>query len=334
MRKVLIIANYKKSVGGISGVIHTLMTNFNTSEEVELEIYNTKRSLISRMFLIFGLTIKAKNFNVLHVHGCSNFGFYPIIVGVIAGKILKKKIVITYHGGLLENFINNYSIFVKFFLSKATILTVPSSFLADILEKKKVRVEHIPNPIRLNNVYFKERKKISPDIVVTRSFEEVYNIPLAIHAFSKIQETFPDSSLRLVGDGSLEDELKTLVKKLNLKNVIFTGRISNDEIGEQLNQADIFVNPSKADNMPISLFEAFACGLPVISTDVGGIRAFIKHQHNGLLIESENIEQLVNNILFILADSKQTKSMINEGYNCMLQYSFDNLKDQYLELYK
>jgi glycosyltransferase involved in cell wall biosynthesis len=334
VRKVLVIANYKKSFGGISGVVDTLLTNFKESEGLKLNLYNTKKNPFLRFFLIFNLLQKGKPYNVFHIHGCSHLGFFPIIIGVIAGKILGKRIIVTYHGGMLEDFIKKYSGFVKYFLSKSDTLTVPSTFLVNILEERGLEVEYLPNIVRLNNVSFKKRNIISPSLIITRSFEKVYNIPFAIRSFKEIQKIYPDALLRLVGSGSLESELKKLVKELDLRNVTFTGRVSNDRIGEELNKADIFINPTTVDNMPISLFEAFACGLPVLSTNVGGLPTFIEHEVNGLLIDSGNENQLVENIQFIMNNNQKAQCMINNGYNTFLKYSFESLKNNYIKLYE
>jgi glycosyltransferase involved in cell wall biosynthesis len=333
MKKVLIISNYKTSVGGISGQVDILLDNFN-NENIKTDLFNTKRSNIKRLFLFHKLLIKGFRYDIFHIHGCSFKGFLPIILGIIIGKLLNKKTIITYHGGGLQDFLDQHERFIKYFLSKADIVTVPSKYLQYILGKHSLSSILLPNIIREDNVKFKKRNVFKPNLIVTRSLEPVYNIPLVINAFIEIKKKYNNAKLRVVGDGSLKKELINKVKVLGIKDVEFVGRVKNSEIGKELNKSDIYVNPTTADNMPLSLFEAFACGLPIISTNVGGLPNFIIDDENGLLIDSDNTEQLVSKIEYILQNQEETQKIIANGYKTFQKYTLKNLKNKYIELYK
>lgn len=327
MIKVLLIANYKPSVGGISGQVEIL------SEKFDLSIFNTKQNNLLRLFLPFLLLIKGFKYKIFHIHGCSGLGFFPIFIGVIVGKLLKKKIIITYHGGGLKEFIEKKPKFGKFFLMQADKLTVPSTFLQKILKEFKINSILLPNVIRNDNVLLKQRNKITPIFVTTRSLETIYNIFLAIDAFNEIVVSYPEAKLYIVGDGSLRKELEKHVKDKKIRNVRFVGRVSNTQIGEILNEADIYINPTRADSFSVSMFEAFACGLPVISTNVGAIPNFIKDGFNGYLIESNNVNQLVEKIKIVLNDQVKTKNLIKNGYETFQKYTWEKLKVKYQKLY-
>ena len=332
MKKILIIANYKKSVGGIAGQVDILLEKFNNSEFIT-QLFNTKTGNLKRLFLPFKLAYKSKGFQFFHIHGCSGLGFYPIAIGVLVGLLANKKIIVTYHGGDLEKFITSYPRIIKFFLKIADITTVPSLYLLDILKKNEIVGTYLPNIIREDNVIFKVRKDFRPVFIVTRSLEKVYNIPLVIDAFKKIEEKYSDAKLFIVGDGSLKKELEVYVNNLGIKGIHFLGRIENTKIGEMINKADIYLNPTTADNMPISLFEAFACGIPVISTNVGGIPNFISNNKSGLLINSNDVDALVEKIEFILNNPGKMNLIIDEAYETFKKYTWNNLESQYVELY-
>lgn len=332
MKKILIIANYRKSVGGIAGQVDILLEKFN-SRQFAAQLFNTKTGNLKRLFLPFKLAIKSKGFQFFHIHGCSGLGFYPIVIGVLVGLVTHKKIIVTYHGGDLGNFITSYPRFIKFFLKKADITTVPSLYLLDILEKNEIEGTYLPNIIREDNVNFKARHNFKPIFVVTRSLEKVYNIPLVIDAFKKIKDTYGNAKLFLVGDGSLRNELETYVNTLGVRGIHFVGRIENTKIGEMINKADIYINPTTADNMPLSLFEAFACGIPVISTNVGGIPNFINDNKSGFLINSNDVNALVEKIEFILAHPEEMNPIIKEAYTTFKKYTWNNLESQYVRLF-
>jgi len=333
MAKILLIANYKPSVGGISGQIEILLKHFNDNKN-QIDLFNTKDNIFKRILMPFVLFIKGRKYNIFHIHGCSFFGFFPIVIGVIIGSLLKKKIIITYHGGGLDEFINKYKTKVMYYLNKADIITVPSKYLQNILNDNSIKSKYLPNIIRDDNVYFKKRDILKPNLIVTRTLDEVYNIPLVIMTFKDLKKVVPDAKLKIVGDGKLKNEIFELVKKENIDDIEFVGRVPNSKIGEILNTSDIFINPSNKDNMPLSLFEALACGLAVISTNVGGIPDYITDGINGFLIELNNKEQLMNKIFYILNNQDEVQKIISNGYQTFEQLTLNNLKNEYLKLYE
>ena len=333
MAKILLIANYKPSVGGISGQVEILLKYFNDNIN-QIDLFNTKDNIFKRILMPFVLFIKGRKYNIFHIHGCSFFGFFPIVIGVIIGRLLKKKIIITYHGGGLDEFINKYKTKVIYYLNKADIITVPSKYLQNILNDNSIKSKYLPNIIRDDNVYFKKRDILKPNLIVTRTLDEVYNIPLAIMTFKDLKKVVPDAKLKIVGDGKLKNEIFELVKKENIDDIEFVGRVPNSKIGEILNTSDIFINPSNKDNMPLSLFEALACGLAVISTNVGGIPDYITDGINGFLIEPNNKEQLTNKILYVLNNQAEVQKIIDNGYQTFEKLTLRNLKSEYLKLYE
>ncbi len=333
MAKILLIANYKPSVGGISGQIEILLKHFNDNKN-QIDLFNTKDNIFKRILMPFVLFIKGRKYNIFHIHGCSFFGFFPIVIGVIIGSLLKKKIIITYHGGGLDEFINKNKTKVMYYLNKADIITVPSKYLQNILNDNSIKSKYLPNIIRDDNVYFKKRDILKPNLIVTRTLDEVYNIPLVIMTFKDLKKVVPDAKLKIVGDGKLKNEIFELVKKENIDDIEFVGRVPNSKIGEILNTSDIFINPSNKDNMPLSLFEALACGLAVISTNVGGIPDYITDGINGFLIEPNNKEQLTNKILYVLNNQAEVQKIIDNGYQTFEKLTLRNLKSEYLKLYE
>ncbi|MCK4664765.1 MAG: glycosyltransferase family 4 protein [Bacteroidales bacterium] len=331
--KVLVIANYKKSIGGISGQVEVLLENFN-NDKIKFNLFNTKASNFCRLLSPFKLLIKGLKYDIFHIHGCSFKGFFPIILGVIIGKVLNKKTIITYHGGGLQDFLDKHTRLIKYFLSKADIITVPSEFLQDILGKYSLNSILLPNVIREDNVEFKKRDIIRPYITVTRSLEAVYNIPLVIEAFMEIKKKYKNAKLCIIGDGSLKEKLKNKVKVLGIKDIEFVGKVKNSEIGKELNKSDIFINPTTKDSFSVSMFEAFACGLPVISTNVGAIPNYLIDGENGMLIDPGSVEQLISKIEYILGNQVDTQIIIANAYKALQKYTLRNLKNKYIEIYK
>jgi len=329
---VLLVSNYSQDIGGISGQIELLL-KYLPSDALKVSLFNCRANKLRRLFFPFLLLLRARRADILHLHGCSNLGFYPIVIGVFVGKLLRKKIIITYHGGDLKEFLNKYNNIVTLFLKQADILTVPSKYLKDILDDVNVASILLPNILRDDNVIFKKRAMIKPILITTRAHENVYNLPLVIRAYAEIKKHHKNAKLRMIGDGSLRKQLELLVLELGLVDVEFVGRVKNSEIGEELNKADIYINPTTKDSFSVSMFEAFASGLPVISTNVGAIPNYLVDGYNGLLIESNNIEQLVEKITYLLSNQVHAQKIIKNGLDTFKKYTWENLKDQYYSLY-
>lgn len=331
--EILIISNYRSSIGGISGQIDFYLHKLKENR-LNFSLFNTKKNNFKRLFLPFKLLHISGKYDVFHIHGCSYLGFYPIIIGVIVGKLTGKRCIVTYHGGGLKEFLTAYPRIVRYFLRSADLLTVPSPYLEKILIENDIDVKLLPNIIREDNVLFKKRNHIEPKFVVTRSLEEVYNIELVIRSFKSLKKEFKQAELYIVGDGSLRSNLEKLVTEMKLDGVFFIGRVENSTIGSVLNEADIYLNPTNKDNMPLSLFEAFACGLPVISTNVGGLPDFIKDGYNGFLIQPNNEEELLEKMRFVLKNESIMQPIIRNGFDTFKRYTWTSLKLEYLSIYE
>jgi glycosyltransferase involved in cell wall biosynthesis len=167
---------------------------------------------------------------------------------------------------------------------------------------------YIPNSIAIQLYKFKLRDKIQPKLLWVRSFAEIYNPELAIFIFEELKKLYPNAELCMVGpevNGKLE-ECKKLAAHKNLK-VKFTGRLEKETWLQLSRDYDLFINTTNFDNTPISVIEAMALGLPVISTNVGGLPYLIEHNKDGVLVEKQKITPFVQEIQRMVEDPQRTK---------------------------
>ena len=196
---------------------------------------------------------------------------------------MKKRIVLTYHGGGGEKFFDKHPKLVRHFLTRTNANIVLSGFLAKVFEQHHIPFVTIPNIIELDDTLFHLREQLKPNYICTRAHEPLYNIPCILHAFQKVQAEHPEATLTLVGGGSEHDNLIKMSEELGLQNITFTGKVDNKEIYKYLAQADILLSSPTIDNMPVSLLEAMNAGLLVISSKVGGVTYMIQNNNTGLL---------------------------------------------------
>lgn len=330
--KILLICNYKPGVGGISGQVD-LLQKYLRSEGHSADIFSTKTSVLRRLLLPLQLLREARGYDVLHIHCCSGWGFLPAVVGITVSRWLKKRIMLTYHGGGGEKFFDEHPRLVQHFLTRTDANIVLSGFLAKIFDKHQLPYTIIPNIIELDDSQFRLRETIRPRFICTRAHETLYNIPCILKAFQLVQEEIPEASLVLVGDGSEHEKLMKLSQELKLNNVAFSGKVDNQDIYHYLDHSDIFLSSPMVDNMPVSVLEAMNTGLLVISSCVGGVSYIIKNNSTGLLFESDNHEELAQKMLWAVANQTVTKTIIQQAHRAVGDYRWENIKEKLYTVY-
>jgi glycosyltransferase involved in cell wall biosynthesis len=157
---------------------------------------------------------------------------------------------------------------------------------------------------------------------------------MVVRAFADVQKAFPEARLDLVGAGPLEEEIRALVENLDLSGINFAGVASRGEIGGFYDRADIFINASWLDNMPVSILEAFASGTPVVTTAPDGIRYLVEDECTGLLCEPGNSHALAENVIRLLRDPKLALRLAQNAFTESKRYHWEVVRSQWLEVYR
>ena len=330
--RVLLVCNYKPGVGGISGQVELLQKKLREEGHVA-DMFSTKASTWKRLFMVFQLRRRSRNYEVLHIHCCSDWGFLPAVMGVRAAKHTGKRIVLTYHGGGGEVFFDKHPRLVRKYLTQTDANIVLSGFLAKVFEKHDLPCTIIPNIIELNGSNFRLRENVRPHYVSTRAHEPLYNISCILKAFQKVQMALPEARLTLVGDGSQHKMLIHQVENMGLNNVSFTGRVDNKEIYHYLDQSDVLLSAPTADNMPVSLLEGMNAGLLVIASRVGGVPFLIEENETGLLFESDNDEELAEKMLWAVNHNERVKEILKKANQKVCDYRWENVRNKLLSVY-
>ncbi len=273
---------------------------------------------------------------IIHVFSHSYVSFflftYPVF---LFSKLFGKQYVIHYHGGGAEGFLDKWNFFIKCVFNNAAVLIVPSGFLQEVFSKFGYGAIIIPNIIEISQTKFKIRKIKNPTVVITRHLEKVYNVECAVRAFAIMQRKYPKAHMTILGDGSERKKLENLVKEMRLeKNIVFTGNVKNDEIFNYLAESNIFLNSSNFDNQPVAILEAFAVGLPVVSTNAGGIPHMVAHGENGLLADVNNHEMLAERMVALIEDPDLVNKLVKNGRERLKDFYWENIRLKYFSIYK
>ena len=219
-------------------------------------------------------------------------------------------------------------------LKQVDTLVVPSLYLKNVFERFGFHAEVVFNVVDLETFRFRKRERFQPRFLVNRSLEPMYNVDCVIRAFQIIQESYPEAELVVVGSGREEIDLKNLAKDLKLKNVLFAGGVEHQKMSDYFIKEDFFLNASNIDNMPISILEAFSSGLPVISTNAGGIPYMVDDSRNGFLVNLNDHEAIAQKAIYLLNHPEVASRFAYEARrDCEKYYSWEANRDKWLNLY-
>jgi glycosyltransferase involved in cell wall biosynthesis len=230
---------------------------------------------------------------------------------------LKKPYVLTLHGGNLPLFASRHPGRVRRLLNSAAAVTVPSPYLLEGLRGFRKDLRLIPNPIPVERYAFRLRRSLRPRLIWLRAFHEDYDPALALGVLAELSSDFPDASLTMVGpdkrDGSY---LKTQAEAAGVgvaDRVRFVGGVAKADVPQWLSSGDIFLNTARVDNTPVSVVEAMACGLCVVSTNVGGIPYLVEHERDALLVPAGDVRQMSAAVRRLLADEQLAETISFAG---------------------
>ena len=220
---------------------------------------------------------------------------------------LGKPFVATLHGGNLPGFSGRYPWSVTRFLRRAARVTAPSPYLRDQMRPYRADIADIPNPVDIARYRYRARASAAPNIIWVRSIHRIYDPLLAVDACAALRAEFPSLRLWMLGpdkeDGTLE-ALRERIEHHGLsERVELVGGVPKEKVPEWLDRADVFLNTTTIDNTPVSVIEAMASGLCIVSTDVGGIPYLLRDGENALLVPQGNPEAMAGAMRRILRDA-------------------------------
>jgi glycosyltransferase involved in cell wall biosynthesis len=275
--------------------------------------------------------------DVIHMMANSGWSWQLFSAPAVwAGWLRRTPVIVNYRGGEAGSYLRKSFPQVKPTLDRSSFVVVPSGFLQEVFAEYGVETRVIPNIIDLErfNPASGVQARESFNLVTTRNLEGIYGLDTAIRAIGIARESIPDVRLKIAGSGPQHKELQALVHDLDLeKHIEFVGRLGSAEIISLYQSADGLLNPTTVDNMPNSLLEALACGVPVISTDVGGVPYIVRHEHTALLVPPGDAQQMADAIMRLFADPALRKKLSSAGLAEVRQYAWPEVRSQWLDLY-
>jgi glycosyltransferase involved in cell wall biosynthesis len=275
---------------------------------------------------------------VMHVLANSGWSWHLFAApAIVIGRMRGLRVIVNYRGGNAQSFLARSSRLVLPTLRRSHALVTPSSFLQRVFSAYGLSAQVIPNIVDLSRFKPAPARDFgtAPHLIVTRNLEPIYDIPTAIRAFALVREAFPAAKLTVAGSGPELPRLQELVAELGLGECVrFSGRIDNADIPALYASADCVLNPSTVDNMPISILEAHASGVPVVSTNVGGIPDIVEDGVTALLVPASDHRAMAQAAITVLSDRPFAQRMREAALDSVGRYAWPVVREQWLRMYR
>ena len=291
------------------------------------------RTVLNELLYVPGLSRLAM-YDVVHVFSASYASFLLApLPAMLAGHLLNKRVVLHYHSGEAQDHLAKWGVLVHPWLRLADEIVVPSVYLRDVFATFGHRVRVIPNVVDLGVFDYRERRPLRPRLLSTRNLERYYRIDVIIEAFARYRAICSDLTLTIAGYGSEEPRLRAMAAQLTNGGVRFLGKVSPEWMPKLYADSDIYLNASEVDNQPVSILEAFASGLPVISTPAGDIPSMVRHGETGLIVPPEAPLAMARAIADTLNRPERALQMAEQAHKELEKYTWSAVRDEWRTVY-
>lgn len=273
--------------------------------------------------------------DVVHTFSASYWSFtLAPLPAIWIGKLFGTPVLVNYRSGEALDHLTHWPRTALPALRAASAIAVSSGYLVDVFGRFGLAAEAIPNVIDLERFQWRKREPLRPLFLSNRNFEAHYDVANTLRAFAVISRTIPEATLTVAGDGPEREALHNLAGSLQLRNVKFAGAIPNARMPEFYDSGDIYLNSSRIDNMPGSLIEAFSCGLPVVSTDAGGIPWIVDDGRTGMLVNCGDPEAMATAAVRLLREGELARTMAAAARESALEYTWPRVGRRWESLYR
>lgn len=334
-RRIVYIGN--KMTGWKDRTLTTLDTlsrqlNSEGYEVITASSYRWK--LFRLLHMLWTVWAKSAKNDVVLIDTYSTQNFWYAVTTAWLCRVKGVQYIPILHGGNLPERVRKSPKYSQRLFGKAYRNVAPSPYLFEAFKEADFNnLILIPNTLEIENYPFKERRHLSPKLLWVRSFAEIYNPFLAIRVLEQLLTKFPEATLCMVGpdkDGSLT-RCKTYVEQRKLP-VTFTGKLSKEAWRTLAADYDIFINTTNFDNTPVSVLEGMALGLPVVSTNVGGIPFLLKNGEEALLVPPDEVLPFVSAVQRLLESPELAKHLSMSGRKKTENFDWPVVKQKWFHL--
>lgn len=340
-----------KGRGGVASVVRGY-SEYGILKNLKIDYFPThcdgkkRKKIVYYLRNVVNILIKIRQYSIVHIHTASYWSYRRLFVVILIAKLFSKKIIIHIHGAKFEEYFNNSSFIGKkvikigFKTSDRVICLSPewSRKISKFCSLNKIII--IPNCvsfISINQVKQNNKKKLTTTkkLLFLGELGERKGVFDLLKAIKLLRLDPNKTKLFLCGNGDLI-KIQNTILHLGLENVVqLLGWVQGDKKIELLRSAYLYVLPSHYEGLPMSILEAMSYGIPIVSTNVGGIPYAVESDKEGYLIDPGNPKELANTINCLLEDEKTWEDMSLAAIKKIkLKFSMDTLHQNLKKIYE
>lgn len=334
MKRIIYIDNFLLQHGFAPTTGYALVPLLQ-KEGCEVIAASNKKNQLQRLLHMLSTIITHRKNAIVLIATYSTTAFYFAYSCSLVCRLLQLPYVPCLHGGNLPQRIASSPRLSQQYFGRSIINVAVSGYLQQAVLAKNWTCTVIPNAIPVSLYACRLRTAARPNLLWVRSFHKLYNPQMAVHVLAQLRKRYNNATLTMVGpdkDGSLADCIY-LAKTGGLEAAVnFTGKLTKEAWTALAATHDIFINTTTADNLPVSVIEAMALGMIVISTNAGGMPYLITNGVNGLLCKTNDVQDMVNKIESICNNAQLAQVLSANAHAASGQYDEQVVMQQWKQL--
>lgn len=335
-KTVLLLGNFHSSSKGSRGVSEDLALRLDTLGWTVTSASSRQNRFMRLVDMIFAAIRHRAVYNVACLEVYSGNAFIWTEVCSLLLGILRKPTVLSLHGGNLPRFAVQWPSRVNRMLRSATVVTTPSNYLQQAFLANRKDIVLLPNALDLSEYTFLHRAYPQPRVAWLRAFHDIYSPSTAVEALALLIGDFQGIELTMFGpdkrDGSLQT-MREIAQHLGVSDRLHTpGAIPKSEVPEKLALFDIFINTTTAESFGVSVMEAAALGMCIVTTNVGELPYIWTHEHDALLVPPNDPHAMADAIRRILTEPGLAERLSRNAREKAEQFDWSVILPQWEEL--
>jgi glycosyltransferase involved in cell wall biosynthesis len=324
-KRVLIVGLFLDPQNGIPTQAYELANVLEKNGYTVLRVSKFRNKTLRLLHTILFILFNRSKYDVGIVQVYSGLSLVWELISSSLIKMSKKKVIMTIHGGGVPDRIRRKPKIHLDLFKKANAITCPSDFIINALREFNIDSVLIENSIRIQNYEFLNKKNIQPVIFWMRSLEYVYNPEMAVMVINELKNTYNYRNVKLyIGgpDTGSKGLVLELIKKYDLKhNIELVGFVNMKGKIYFANQCDVYICTNRIDNAPVSFIEMMAFGLPIVTTNVGGILHLVTDNETALVVADEDYKAMAQRIDYLITHPDIAGKLTKNGRRFAQKFS-------------
>ena len=293
------------------------------------------RTVSTTVAYVLMLVARVPRYDVIHVFSAAYWSYLlSAAPALLVARLFGRRSILNYRSGEAEDHLPNWPRTGAPTMRWADVIVTPSGYLVDVFARHNLRARFIYNIVELDRFKFRERNPPRPVFLVSRLHEPLYNVACVLRAFSIIQGRYPGARLTVAADGYLRPELERLAfEELKLQNTEFIGFVPFEKMPEMYDSADVYLTATNIDNMPSSITECMASGLPVVTTDAGGIPYIVTHEETCLMVGRDDPEAMAAAAFRLMEEEGLAARLTRRAREESRKFEWPAVRDEWVRLY-